>query len=416
MDYNLIEWPSMSQYPYPNMFRSLDGHPITFYFHLDDYDVKVKFEKLVIDYGGDIVDRYTSITPTTAVMVDDKCFKCFFHRVTFKASYVVDCVTSGTLLDINKYIHNNVFFNVNKFSANDYMKVIFFREFTFTSSSSKDNCSKPVIKQTITPYNVKSVEDSTNKSENVRKDREVSANNRTAEDRCLNPCAHCMLHINQTKIRADTNHGNDSRKRQILACRNEQIASTSRDEEERFHREVNNTNYTALSVSNRQCRTDRIEDDSSCSEHEQTSVRTNRRRQIISDNEGSDNSSLFPPSQDNTTNRTRPTPSVSIDRVSSDDDEVGPPTQSIITKDPDRKHTKKVYSRAEKEAILQYIVKKDAFHKVGGINLWKKMERSNICPRRTWMSLQNHFKRSLLKELETFPFLTKYQIKLLRGN
>ncbi|KAK9501323.1 hypothetical protein O3M35_012059 [Rhynocoris fuscipes] len=75
---------------------------------------------------------------------------------------------------------------------------------------------------------------------------------------------------------------------------------------------------------------------------------------------------------------------------------------------------RKPYSYIEKLSIIKYIVRNHLYRYLGGNRIWKDMEASNICPNRTWMSLQNHYKKSLINELETFEFLTVGHLKKFR--
>uniref|UniRef100_A0A1B6DZJ7 Telomeric repeat-binding factor 2-interacting protein 1 n=1 Tax=Clastoptera arizonana TaxID=38151 RepID=A0A1B6DZJ7_9HEMI len=78
------------------------------------------------------------------------------------------------------------------------------------------------------------------------------------------------------------------------------------------------------------------------------------------------------------------------------------------------KNTRLPYSRSEKEAILKYIVGNKLEERVKGNLIWKQMEKDKVCEIRTWMSMREHFLKSLISELSLFKFLTPKQIKDLR--
>ena len=58
------------------------------------------------------------------------------------------------------------------------------------------------------------------------------------------------------------------------------------------------------------------------------------------------------------------------------------------------------YSGTEDEMILQYIVSKKAYNKVGRPQLWKNMEKTRVAGDRTWASMKRRFSRTLIKAIE----------------
>ena len=58
------------------------------------------------------------------------------------------------------------------------------------------------------------------------------------------------------------------------------------------------------------------------------------------------------------------------------------------------------YSPAEDKMILHDIAKADAYNKVGGNRLWKKMEKRKVVGDRTWQSIKKRFSRTLIKNIE----------------
>ncbi|KAK9497048.1 hypothetical protein O3M35_004432 [Rhynocoris fuscipes] len=333
----LIDSPSTISHP---LFISLDGQSMSFHFYIEDNDVlKAKYEQLVKDYGGHVVENYKDCTEYTAFMVDKLYTTKYYYRPAFTVNYLLDCVMSKTLLNISDYIANNIFMRPDEFKRNDYMNVIYYKLYTF----------KDILNGTVSNQNssndVESQVDS-NKNENEdqvsNRDCHQYRTTRSSPTVCLNPCDHCSITL-QARVSADNNHKTDSRKR---------------------------TNYRSPSESS-------LPE----SEHDESTPSVSHHSPVSSD----------------------------------DDDQIRPPTQSITSRNKDHKHTRKFYTKEEKQAILSYIVSENAYHMVGGTKLWKKMERKNICPRRTWMSLSNHFKRSLVKELKNYPFLSRRDIMLLGG-
>ena len=58
-----------------------------------------------------------------------------------------------------------------------------------------------------------------------------------------------------------------------------------------------------------------------------------------------------------------------------------------------------VYSRTEDEMILHYIARMQAYNRVGGNQLWKKMEMERVVEGRTWRSMRNWFHRILINAI-----------------
>ena len=59
------------------------------------------------------------------------------------------------------------------------------------------------------------------------------------------------------------------------------------------------------------------------------------------------------------------------------------------------------FSKAEDETILHYIVNKQAYNRVGGTKLWRKMEMVLMLGgAHTWRSMRNRFHRILIKAIE----------------
>ncbi|XP_073997378.1 uncharacterized protein [Rhodnius prolixus] len=447
MDYRYIDWDELLNRNQPCLFKSIDGHPISFHFCIDNVSLKQKLEELVTRNGGDSVEKYFEMTPMSALMVDEKSFRNFYNRVSFRTSYVIECVRSGYLHDINEYIHNDEPTS-RRF---DYMDVIFFRKHKFyeekscfccrhssvikgnkkefqengTANNADCRCSSSCKQSTACKEQCISLPTLRTEIENVRK----TVPTRTLE-KCLNPCSHCYLQLDQSR-RTISSH-KPSGKRSFVVSTEERCDPLN--EEKLDRRKYCSTCNCQPSAENDNETHSLVPDSEQVNLHNSPDCGSNsegfaeERASRLSAN-NSDNDSDIPKrgrirnvvvSDDdeddvddernaecvkNTNHRALP----------EDEDDIGPSMSTTSTKlqIPD-KHTRKLYSRKEKEAILKYIIKHDAVEHVKGIVIWKKMEKSNICPNRTWMSMQNHFKKSLCKELDQFAFLTPSQKKSLR--
>ena len=71
------------------------------------------------------------------------------------------------------------------------------------------------------------------------------------------------------------------------------------------------------------------------------------------------------------------------------------------------------FSKDEDEEIIEYIVEKQQFSRVGGRALFKEMAAEKVAEGRSWWSLQNRFQRHIKKNLELYD-LTDDQRTLLR--
>ena len=54
------------------------------------------------------------------------------------------------------------------------------------------------------------------------------------------------------------------------------------------------------------------------------------------------------------------------------------------------------------QVILQFIVDNGRCEDTGGIALWQLMEERQVLERRSWQSIKERFRRSILKRLEAF--------------
>ena len=67
------------------------------------------------------------------------------------------------------------------------------------------------------------------------------------------------------------------------------------------------------------------------------------------------------------------------------------------------------FTRDEDEEILEYIVDKLQFYRVGGDALFKEMAAEKVAEGRTWRSLRKRFRNKIMGNLETYSLLTDQQ-------
>lgn len=57
------------------------------------------------------------------------------------------------------------------------------------------------------------------------------------------------------------------------------------------------------------------------------------------------------------------------------------------------------FTRKEDEAILAFISEGNRYLFCGGNGIWKKAERENICPGRTFWSIKERFRKTIMRNL-----------------
>lgn len=72
------------------------------------------------------------------------------------------------------------------------------------------------------------------------------------------------------------------------------------------------------------------------------------------------------------------------------------------------------FSQAEKVAIIKFIIGKNETSNLKDDRIWLKMEKYNICPKRTYQSMKTHFLKYLIHNLHKFDFLTNKQKQAIR--
>jgi hypothetical protein len=60
------------------------------------------------------------------------------------------------------------------------------------------------------------------------------------------------------------------------------------------------------------------------------------------------------------------------------------------------------YTAADDQKILDYIVQNKRFSHLGGRALWQMMENEEVLPGRTWHSLNERFRKVILKKIRTY--------------
>ena len=71
--------------------------------------------------------------------------------------------------------------------------------------------------------------------------------------------------------------------------------------------------------------------------------------------------------------------------------------------------SRRPYSRSDDKAILNHLVNNQEYARVGGRQLWVEMEGLGVVSGRSWQSLKEHFRRSIMPNIRSFRFLTKQQ-------
>lgn len=113
------------------------------------------------------------------------------------------------------------------------------------------------------------------------------------------------------------------------------------------------------------------------------------------------------------------------DKSKNDDDDANNSSGEVTDSDEDKKpmkrkvkhnkHTRVLYTKVEKEAILKYIIDKNEFSRVRGRTMWQEMEKRGTCPNRTWQSMKEHFLKTLITQLDCFNFVTPEQKRQLKN-
>ena len=67
------------------------------------------------------------------------------------------------------------------------------------------------------------------------------------------------------------------------------------------------------------------------------------------------------------------------------------------------------------QVILQFIVDNGRCEDTGGIALWQLMEERQVVERRSWQSMKERFRRSILKRLDSFDLSEEQRQQLRQG-
>ena len=71
------------------------------------------------------------------------------------------------------------------------------------------------------------------------------------------------------------------------------------------------------------------------------------------------------------------------------------------------------YSDQEDKKILEFIIDRNEFWRVGGTLLWRTMADEQVAGTRSWNSMKNHFHQIILAKLGSYPFLSEQHRKNL---
>merc|ERR1719397_318783 len=75
---------------------------------------------------------------------------------------------------------------------------------------------------------------------------------------------------------------------------------------------------------------------------------------------------------------------------------------SIRVEDTSGSKFRKPYSAKEERVVIDYLLAKGGFNRVGGNELWKEMEQEGVCKGRSWQSLKARYVKAISGRLEEF--------------
>ena len=78
--------------------------------------------------------------------------------------------------------------------------------------------------------------------------------------------------------------------------------------------------------------------------------------------------------------------------------------EKIQSKKKPMKANRMLYSKNEQKEILDWIVENEAFASLKGNEIWKRMEAENVGRGRSWQSLREHFRKTIIKQIHLFGF------------
>ena len=95
-----------------------------------------------------------------------------------------------------------------------------------------------------------------------------------------------------------------------------------------------------------------------------------------------------------------------VSDIEDDDDmeESGP-----VKKKPVKAYAKMLYCKNEQQEIIDWIVKNEAYKSLKGNEIWKQMQEDNVGRGRTWQSLKEHFRKTLIGQIHTFGLSDEIQ-------
>ena len=97
------------------------------------------------------------------------------------------------------------------------------------------------------------------------------------------------------------------------------------------------------------------------------------------------------------------------EKVSDIDDDEDMEETGPAKKKPVKAYAKMPYCKNEQQEILDWIVENEAFKGLKGNEIWKKMEEENVGRGRSWQSLKEHFRKTLIGQLHTFQLSDEIQ-------
>ena len=92
-----------------------------------------------------------------------------------------------------------------------------------------------------------------------------------------------------------------------------------------------------------------------------------------------------------------------VSDIDDDDDDTGPAKKKPM------KANRMLYSKNEQTEITNWIVKNKAFKSLKGNEIWKRMEAENVGRGRSWQSLREHFRKTIIGQIHTFGLSEEIQ-------
>ncbi|EEB10224.1 hypothetical protein Phum_PHUM025590 [Pediculus humanus corporis] len=87
--------------------------------------------------------------------------------------------------------------------------------------------------------------------------------------------------------------------------------------------------------------------------------------------------------------------------------------QNIKSKREEEKEISKGYTLEEDVAIVNYITDKKRYLHASGIQVWKNAEKIKICPGRSYLSMKERYRKTILKNIKSYKIDKNLICKIL---